>query len=159
MSIRRSVIGVITTAATLTLVAAASPVTAAASAEAKTEYTVLAADNVSTADAVAAIERAGGTVVSRNDAVGMFSVVAPESGFAEMAAAAPELTGAAHQTAIGKAPDQKPAVVEMERAGSRRSPPERRAPPSGWTRSTTSYGACAWSAPTLPVRSPQATAE
>ena len=116
MSVRRSVIGIVTTVATLTLVVSASTVTAAASAEAKTEYTVLAADNVSVADAVAAIERAGGTVVGRNDAVGMFSVVAPESGFVEKAAAAPELTGAAHQTAIGKAPEQKPSDVEMERA-------------------------------------------
>ena len=152
MSIRRSVIGVIATAATLTLVAAASTVTAVASAEAKTEYTVLAADNVSTADAVAAIERAGGTVVGRNDAVGMFSVVAPESGFVEKAAAAPELTGAAHRIAIGKAPDEKPSDVERERPVLPQPPqPSRKRPPPGWTRSTTSCGACAWSAPTWPA--------
>ena len=122
MSVRRSVLGVVTTAAALTLVVAASTVTAAASAEAKTEYTVLAADNVSAADAVAAIERAGGTVVGRNDAVGMFSVVAPESGFVEKAAAAPELTGAAHRVAIGKAPAGKPSDVEKEAAGATAAP-------------------------------------
>jgi subtilisin family serine protease len=78
------------------------------------------------AAATAAIERAGGTVVSRNDAVGMYSVVAPATGFAERAAAAPELTGAAQHAIVGQAPSQKPSTVERERgpaAAGRHTPP------------------------------------
>jgi lantibiotic leader peptide-processing serine protease len=68
---------------------------------------------VSTADAAAAIVTAGGSVVSTNDAVGVFTVNAPATGFVEKAAASPALTGAARDVAIGHA-IEKPATVEKE---------------------------------------------
>jgi len=94
---------------------------ASAAAGATTEYTVVAADNVSTADAVAAIKQAGGTVLSSNDAVGMFAVKAAETGFVEKAAASPKLVGAAHKTAIGRAPN-KVGSVEQEATGKTGAP-------------------------------------
>jgi subtilisin family serine protease len=125
VNFRRSVQGVVATAATLTLVVAASPQPAVA-APAQAEYTVLAADNVSGADAVAAIARAGGAVVERNDAVGMYRVVAPQNGFTTKVSASRQLAGAAYRTAIGRAPALAPArapslsersLVERENAG------------------------------------------
>jgi len=100
-------------AAVLTLSAVGMPGIAHASATATTRYTVMAADGVSRADAAATITRLGGTILSSNDAVGMFSVAAPASGFVEAAAASPTLTGAAHEVSIGHAPN-KPASVENE---------------------------------------------
>jgi subtilisin family serine protease len=106
----------VTIAATLAVVVAVSPSAARAGDEATVEFTVLAAENVSTADAAAAIARAGGTVVSRNDAVGMFSVTAPAA-FAARAATAQELIGAAKRTVIGRAPAEKPTDLEVQDAG------------------------------------------
>jgi subtilisin family serine protease len=101
-------------AAALTLTAAGlSSAPASADAGATTQYTVVAADNVSVADAATAIARAGGSIVSQNDAVGMFTVAAAEQGFIEKAAASSKLAGAAHRVAIGHAPN-KPATVENE---------------------------------------------
>jgi subtilisin family serine protease len=101
--------------AAATLVVAAAGIGATASPAVadngtETEYTVLAADNVGGADAVKAIEQAGGRVVERNDAVGMFRVVGPDAGFAERAAASSKLSGAAHRGPIGHAPARKPDV-------------------------------------------------
>jgi lantibiotic leader peptide-processing serine protease len=99
------------------LVAAAATVGAvspAAAAAADTEYTVFAADNVDGADAVTAIERAGGRVMDRNDAVGMFRVLGPQAGFVERAAASPALSGAAHRIPIGYAPGAKLDATQQE---------------------------------------------
>src|ERR1043165_249750 len=90
---------VITAALTVTAAGLSAP--ASAEPAANTEYTVVAADNVSTSDAAAAIAKAGGKVVATNDTVGMFTVLAPQSGFVEKAAASSKLVGAAHRTAIG----------------------------------------------------------
>jgi lantibiotic leader peptide-processing serine protease len=79
-------------------------------------YTVVAEDGVSAADAAAAITRAGGTVVSRNDDVGMFSVKAT-SGFAQAAIDAPELIGAAADRAIGQVPDAAVVRDAVEQEG------------------------------------------
>jgi hypothetical protein len=104
------------TAAVIALLIASAAVaptaTAAADPAARTEYTVLAADNVGAATAVAAIQRAGGRVVARTDDVGMFQVVGPASGFVERAAASPDLTGATHRRPIGHAPARKPTAAE-----------------------------------------------
>ena len=105
---------VIATALTVTTGGLASP--ASAEAGATTEYTVVAADNVSVADATAAITSAGGTVLGVNEAVGMFTVKAPASGFAEKAAADSKLVGASHRVAIGHAP-AKPSGFEKEGSG------------------------------------------
>ncbi|MET7420714.1 S8 family serine peptidase [Dactylosporangium sp. NPDC005555] len=104
---------VITAALTVTTAGLSAP--ASAEAVANTEYTVVAADNVSAGDAAAAIAKAGGKVVATNDTVGMFTVLAPQSGFVEKAAASSKLVGAAHRTAIGKAPKkQQPSNIEKE---------------------------------------------
>ncbi|HKT04831.1 MAG TPA: S8 family serine peptidase [Rugosimonospora sp.] len=113
----RSITVAAVAAATLTLAVAASPLPAVADAGAATEYTVLAADNASADAAAAAIVRAGGRVVARNDAVGMFQVVASGTGFAARADAAPELTGAALRVPIGRAPAARPDSVELEASG------------------------------------------
>ena len=80
-------------------------------------YTVIAEDGVSAADAAAAITRAGGTIVSRNDDVGMFSVNAT-SRFAQAAIDAPELIGATADRAIGQIPDAA-VVTRCGRGGGR----------------------------------------
>jgi lantibiotic leader peptide-processing serine protease len=98
-----------------------------AAADTQTEYTVLAADNVSTADATAAIIDAGGTIVSRNDDVGMFHVVATASDFAAKADAAPQLLGVARQVVVGNAP-QKPTIVEGEHAEAAAVPQRKHSP-------------------------------
>jgi subtilisin family serine protease len=95
-------------------IAGAAPPAAAAQEQA--EYTVLAADGVSVETAAAAITNAGGRVVDRTEAVGMFQVVAPDQGFVERVAASPELAGAAHRTPIGVAPSHKPDPAEVESA-------------------------------------------
>src|SRR3954447_19324633 len=91
-----------------------------ADATATSEYTVVAADNVSTADATAAIKSLGGTIIRSNEAVGMFTVQAPATGFVEKAAASPALTGAAHEISIGHS-YQKNQSVETEGSGSNAS--------------------------------------
>jgi len=104
---------VFTAALTLTTAGLSGP--ANAETTATTEYTVVAADNVSTTDAAAAISKAGGKVVASNETVGMFTVTAPSSGFVEKAAASSKLVGATHQVAIGKAPKKvQPSDVEKE---------------------------------------------
>jgi lantibiotic leader peptide-processing serine protease len=79
-------------------------------------YTVVAEDGVSAAAAGAAITRAGGTIVSRNDNVGMFSVKAT-SGFAQGAIDAPELIGASADRAIGQVPDAAVLRDAVEQEG------------------------------------------
>ncbi|MEV8512702.1 S8 family serine peptidase [Dactylosporangium sp. NPDC051484] len=116
MGFNKRLTGAAVLTATLT-VTAAGLVSAPASAEstATTQYTVVAADNVSAADAAAAIKRAGGRVIGSNDTVGMFTVVAPQNGFVAKAAATPQLVGATHQVAVGKAPKKdRPGNVERE---------------------------------------------
>ena len=106
----RKVTSVAAAAAALTLAVAASPAPAVADVGTPTEYTVLAADNVNPDDAAAAIVRAGGTVVDRNDAVGLFRVVSTSSTFATRADTAPQLVGAALRTPVGRAPTERPSV-------------------------------------------------
>ncbi len=79
-------------------------------------YTVVAEDGVSAAAAAAAISQAGGTIVSRNDDVGMFSVLAT-SAFAQAAIDAPELIGAATDRAIGQVPDAAVVRDAVEEEG------------------------------------------
>ncbi|HEV7899514.1 MAG TPA: S8 family serine peptidase, partial [Planosporangium sp.] len=64
---------------------------------------------------VAAIERAGGRVVERNEAIGMYRVTGPNAGFTERAAASPKLNGVAHHDPIGRAPARKPDVEKEGR--------------------------------------------
>ncbi|MET7392273.1 S8 family serine peptidase [Dactylosporangium sp. NPDC005572] len=107
--------GVVAFAAALTVTGAGLSSPASAAPVATTEYTVVAADNVSAADAVAAIKKAGGTITATNETVGMYTVTAAQSGFVEKAAASGQLVGATHRTAIGKAP-KKQQPVDVEKA-------------------------------------------
>src|SRR5919198_1860912 len=83
-----------------------------ASAGERTEYTVLAEQGVSAADAAAAIERAGGTVLSRNEAIGMYTVASTDPRFATDATASKALVGAAPRTPIGYAPNERPSRID-----------------------------------------------
>ncbi len=112
------------------IIGTVSPAAAASTTSGDTEYTVFAADNASGPDAVAAIERAGGHVVDRNDAVGMYRVVGPQTGFVERADAAPALRGAAHSIPIGYAPGAKPETAQQE-AGPTVAPDHRGRPGPG----------------------------
>lgn len=67
------------------------------------EYVVLFAKGASSADALAAVEAAGGTVVSQNDAIGVATVRAG-SGFADAAADQSAITGTAQNRIIGDVP-------------------------------------------------------
>ncbi|MGH3738709.1 MAG: S8 family peptidase, partial [Micromonosporaceae bacterium] len=87
-----------------------------ASAGERTEYTVLAESGVSGAAAVAAIEAAGGEVVTRNDAVGMYRVVSTDTGFAADASRADVLVGAARRTPIGYAPKARATAPDPTEA-------------------------------------------
>jgi lantibiotic leader peptide-processing serine protease len=80
------------------------------------QYAVVAEDGVSADAAAAAITRAGGTIVSRNDDVGLFSVRA-SSAFAQAAIDAPELIGAAADRAIGQVPDAAVVRDTVEQEG------------------------------------------
>jgi lantibiotic leader peptide-processing serine protease len=101
---RRLTVGAVVT---LTGLAFLTTVPGSAQAEptAVTDYTVVAADGVSAADAAAAIKAAGGTVVSGNDAVGVYRVTSADAKFESKATASAELIGASERKAIGYAPN------------------------------------------------------
>ncbi|WP_173040856.1 S8 family serine peptidase [Phytohabitans flavus] len=109
---RRLMAGAVATATSLALVAIAPTGPSNAAPAATTEYTVVAEDGVAADAAVAAITAAGGTVVARNDGVGVFQVKSARTDFASRAAADTALVGAAQRRAIGHAP--KVDVVEQE---------------------------------------------
>jgi lantibiotic leader peptide-processing serine protease len=115
MAIRRTTAAAVATATTLAFLTVTPGSATAAPDGQSIEYTVVAEDGVSAGAAAAAIEALGGTVVARNDAVGMFQVKA-DADFAAEAAAAPQLVGAATQRAIGQVPDVelRPDPVEEE---------------------------------------------
>ncbi len=77
------------------------------------EYTVVADDGVSTSAAVAAITAAGGSVLSENDAVGMFQVSSDRTDFAAQVAGSSALIGASARKPIGYAP-QAPGLERPE---------------------------------------------
>jgi subtilisin family serine protease len=81
------------------------PGSAAAAPTAATDYTVVAADGVSAADAADAIKAAGGTIVTSNDAVGVYRVSSTDAKFGSKATASAELIGASERKAIGHAPN------------------------------------------------------
>jgi lantibiotic leader peptide-processing serine protease len=97
------------------MVVAPSSATAVPNGE-QIHYTVVAEDGVSTAAAAAAITRAGGTIVSTNADIGMFSVLA-SSAFPQAAIDAPELVGAATDRTIGQIPDAAVVRDSVEQEG------------------------------------------
>ncbi|HEX8344732.1 MAG TPA: S8 family serine peptidase [Actinoplanes sp.] len=112
---RRLTAGAVATATGLAFLLTAPGGTASAAPAATAEYTVVAEDGVSADAAVAAITKAGGTVVARNDSVGMFQVTSPRADFKARATAADALIGASERKAIGYAPKaDKISKVERE---------------------------------------------
>jgi lantibiotic leader peptide-processing serine protease len=77
----------------------------------QTQYVVVAARGAATADVARAIAAAGGTITSRNDAIGTVSVLAPADGFIEAVSASSAIYGATSQRPIGRIPDAQPVKV------------------------------------------------
>ncbi|HEU5108277.1 MAG TPA: S8 family serine peptidase, partial [Micromonosporaceae bacterium] len=118
---RRFTAGSVAIATGVALVLAV-PAGSAVAAAAVTEYTVVAEDGVSAASAAAAIEAAGGTIVSRNDAVGTFKVSSDKADFAKKVMDAEALIGASANRPIGRAPDtEKIDSAEREALATRAS--------------------------------------
>jgi subtilisin family serine protease len=82
------------------LAVSTSPATAAT----PIEYVVVAEDGVAPAAAIAAIQSAGGSVVARNDAAGMFTVKSSRGDFRSEATADARLIGVTQKKAMGYAP-------------------------------------------------------
>src|SRR3954469_16338914 len=101
---RRLTAGAVVTATGLAFLPTCPP-PATAAPSAAVDYTVVAADGVSAADAAAAITAAGGTIVSGNDAVGVYRVTSADAKFESRAAASGKLIGASVREAIGYAPN------------------------------------------------------
>jgi lantibiotic leader peptide-processing serine protease len=102
---RRLTAGAVATATCLALLTGLPTTSAgAAPATSTSEYTVVAADGVSDAAAVAAIKAAGGTVISRNTAVGTYRVSSAAADFKLKAAKSGTLVGAASRKPVGQAP-------------------------------------------------------
>ncbi|AEV88899.1 serine protease [Actinoplanes sp. SE50] len=101
---RRLTAGAVVTVTGLAFLTGA-PGSAVAEPAASVDYTVVAADGVSAADATAAIQAAGGTVVSGNDAVGVYRVTSADTTFESRASASAALIGATVRKAIGYAPN------------------------------------------------------
>jgi subtilisin family serine protease len=129
MAGKRTLIGVATATVVAALLVAPTGATAAGDAEVSL-FTVAAEDGVSAAAAAAAIEANGGTIVARNDSVGMFQVEATGD-FAAAAVSAPELIGAATQRVIGQAPNLTPRLDPAERAAAGASAANRHRPGVG----------------------------
>ncbi|GGK82247.1 S8 family serine peptidase [Mangrovihabitans endophyticus] len=101
-------------AAVVTAMVPALLVGAPASAATATEYTVVAGDGVSPDAATAAIAAVGGTILSRNDAVGVYEVTSTRDGFSSAVAASDNLIGASPRRAIGFAPSvEKPIELPI----------------------------------------------
>src|ERR671916_785820 len=115
---------VATATAVALLTAPGSPAVGAPSAP--DDYTVVAADGVASDAAVAAITAAGGTVVSRNDAVGVYRVSTNRSDFRAEVAESAALIGATERRPVGYAP-KAPAIERPTpgvRAGSAKKGPK-----------------------------------
>ncbi|MFB9850922.1 S8 family serine peptidase [Micromonospora andamanensis] len=101
---KRFTVGVVATAAALTLTVTGLGVPASAEPSDLRTFTVVAEDGVSADAAIAAIRSAGGTVVSRSDEVGVYQVTTDRADFATKATSAAALIGAAEEKAIGRKP-------------------------------------------------------
>ena len=111
----RVVAGTVAGVAALALAAIGLTLPASAGDQGTTEYTVLAKAGVSDATAVAAIEDAGGSVLTRNADIGMYQVEASDA-FVTAVADSSVLVGAAHRRPIGQAPEARP-LADVEREG------------------------------------------
>jgi subtilisin family serine protease len=129
--VRRTVIAVATLPVLLALAVAPAASAAPALSGSTVEYNVLARDGAN-ADATAqAIKAAGGTVVKRNDAVGLFTVAAPEHGFTDRLATARQVQSAARSRVIGQVPSgdkARPSWGKVEKEGTAKAAGKNKAP-------------------------------
>ncbi|MFC7534940.1 S8 family serine peptidase [Actinoplanes sp. GCM10030250] len=101
---RRVITGAVVTATGLAFLAVV-PGSAVAEPGNSVDYTVVAADGTSAAEATAAIKAAGGTIVTGNDAVGVYRVTSKDTRFETKAVASGALIGASERRTIGRAPN------------------------------------------------------
>ncbi|MBG0568926.1 S8 family serine peptidase [Actinoplanes aureus] len=113
---RRVVTGAVVTATGLAFLAVV-PGSAVAEPGNTVDYTVVAAEGASAAEATAAIKAAGGTIVSGNEAVGVYRVESADTKFEAKAATSGALIGASERKAIGHAPSQLEKVDRTARTG------------------------------------------
>jgi subtilisin family serine protease len=103
-------------AAALVLGALGNAGVASAAPAQATEYVVVYAEDASAGAARAAVEAAGGRIVSENRAIGVATVRSAQDDFRSEAAGQDALLGAAVNEAIGRAPaQQRPRRDEVER--------------------------------------------
>ena len=87
----------------------------AAGADTSAEYVVAAEAGASAADVRRAITEAGGTIISRNAAIGTYRVTAPAEGFILSVSKSKAVLGATFaQRPIGEIPDARPAKGDPE---------------------------------------------
>ncbi|ONI77730.1 serine protease [Actinosynnema sp. ALI-1.44] len=97
------------------------------------EFNVLAKDGASAATVERAVQAAGGTVVERNDAVGLITAKAPVNGFRERLATNGSVLSAAKVQSIGHAPDRaakkrKADAIEKDRGNGNKAQNQARTP-------------------------------
>ena len=77
------------------------------------QYVVLFAEGTSSAEAQAAVEAAGGTILSENTAIGVATVVTTDAEFAEQAAGQAVIEGTAQNRVVGGVPDDAAAKQRL----------------------------------------------
>lgn len=116
MRVMRSIAATSVLALAVTGLAAASATAAtAAPAGGEQQYVVVFAEGTSSAEARAAVEASGGTIVSENAEVGVATVVTTDAAFAEQAADQAAIEGTAQNRVIGGVPDDAAAKAEAKR--------------------------------------------
>ncbi|WP_433827538.1 S8 family serine peptidase [Actinoplanes sp. CA-015351] len=110
---RRVITGAVVTATGLAFLTVV-PGSAVAEPGNAVDYTVVAADGASAAEATAAIKAAGGTIVTGNDSVGVYRVTSTDTKFTAKAIKSGALIGASERKAIGKAPN---GLEKVEKTG------------------------------------------
>ncbi|MFI7542930.1 S8 family serine peptidase [Actinoplanes sp. NPDC049599] len=119
---RRLTAGAVATATGLALLVGL-PTSPAAAAE-TIDYTVVADDGVSAADAITAITASGGTVVGSNAAAGTYRVSSAAADFKANVARSAVLIGASASKPIGRAPQVAPALELPVTTAARGTPPK-----------------------------------
>lgn len=116
MRVMRSIAATSVLALAVTGLAAASATAAtAAPTGGEQQYVVVFAEGTSSAEAHAAVEASGGTIVSENAEVGVATVVTTDATFAEQAADQAAIEGTAGNRVIGGVPDDAAAKAEAKR--------------------------------------------
>lgn len=114
MRVMRSIATTAVFALAVTGLAAGSAIAASAAPnEGEQQYVVLFAEGTSSAEAQAAVEAAGGTILSENTAIGVATVVTTDAEFAEQAADQAVIEGTAQNRVVGGVPDDTAAKQKL----------------------------------------------